>query len=117
MCEQPVPCQCTLDRREQLRAEHAARSDTLGKLAYRLSETNQISEAERDLLYRQAEQEWDDAIHVASPDDPLRSLCGSYGRNLADLPDRPDGASGCWTCLHQADELAGASSSRELATV
>ncbi len=106
MCDLPVPCKCTLERRAALRAEHIERSDALRAIAYRLSQSGQITEPERDLLYMQSEQEWDDAIHIASPDDPLRSLCGQYGRNLADLPEKPDGASGCWGCLQRADQLA-----------
>lgn len=106
MCNKPIPCQCTIDRRIELRAEHIQRHDSLSGLAYRLGSSGAISDEERDLLYAQAEGEWDDAIHIASPDDPLRSLCGAYGRNLADLPDRPDGSSGCWTCLTVADKIA-----------
>lgn len=106
MCDLPTPCGCTLANRTKLRAEYMQRSDAISTLAYRLSRAGQITEEERELLYRQAEQEWDDAIHIASPDDPLRSLCGHYGRNLADLPDRPDAAAGCWTCLTKADALA-----------
>lgn len=105
MCDETVPCACTLEKRAKLRAEHQQRSDAYGDLAFRLSSAGQISEAERDMLYAQSEAEWDDAIHIASPDDPLRSLCGQYGRNLADLPDRPDGASGCWGCLQRADKM------------
>lgn len=106
MCDKTIPRECTLERRFELRREHIQRHDALGDMAYRLGESGAISEAERDLLYAKAEAEWDDAIHIASPDDPLRSLCGSYGRNLADLPGRPDTGSGCWTCLTLADELA-----------
>lgn len=51
-------------------------------------------------------REWDDAIHIASSADPLVSLCGLRARNLADLPERPDSMSGCWTCLIEADKLA-----------
>lgn len=108
MCDETVPCRCTLERRFELRREHIQRHDALGDMAYRLGESGAITEAERDLLYSQAEAEWDDAIHIASPDDPLRSLCGSYGRNLADLPERPDSGSGCWTCLTRADEMKAA---------
>lgn len=104
MCDLPVPCQCTLERRARYRAEHIARHDALRAITLRLGD--QMTEDERDVLYRQADQEWDDAIHIASPDDPLRSLCGQYGRNLCDLPERPDGGSGCWTCLQRADEIA-----------
>lgn len=106
MSERIVP-RCIAERRAALRAEHITRHEALGSLAYRLSTCGYITEEERDLLYTKAEEEWDDAIHVASPDDPLRSLCGSYGRNLADLPDMPDAGSGCWTCMHKADELQG----------
>ena len=108
MCDLPVPCKCTLEQRAKSRAEHIERSDALRSMASRLALVGQISHAEIDLLYRQAEHEWDDAIHIASLDDPLRSLCGQMGRNLCDLPDRPDGGSGCWTCLQRADELAPA---------
>lgn len=104
MCDKSVPCQCTRDRRVELRAEHIQRSDALSALAFKLSEAGQITEAECDLLYAQSENEWDDAIHIASADDPLRSLCGLYGRNLADLPERPDPWSGCWSCLQKAKE-------------
>jgi hypothetical protein len=108
MCDAPVPCECTLERRAKLRSEHIERSERFSGLAYRLSVAGEITEEERDLLYAQSEREWDDAIHIASPDDLLRSLCGQYGRNLCDLPERPDGGSGCWTCLQRADELAPA---------
>ena len=114
MCDKPVPCQCTLDRRAELRSQQIARSEQFANLAHRLAEAGQITDEERDFLYTQAESEWDDAIHIASPDDPLRSLCGSYGRNLCDLPERPDSWGGCWTCLIRADELAPATP--ELAT-
>lgn len=106
MCSLPVPCQCVLEKRAKRRDDHMNRSQALEDIAYRLSEAGQITEAERDLLYEQALSTWDDAIHIASPDDPLRSLCGHYGRNLTDLPDRPDGMSGCWTCLGEADKLS-----------
>jgi len=114
MCDKPVPCQCTLDRRAALRAEHIKRHEAFLELAYRLSWSGAVSDEERDLLYRQADEEWDDAIHIAAPDDPLRSLCGSYGRNLCDLPERPNSGSGCWGCLQRADELA--KPERELVT-
>jgi hypothetical protein len=114
MCDRPVPCACTIEQRAKIRAEHIERSDTLRDLAFRLHEGGHASEAEVELLYRQSMEEWDDAIHIASPDDPLRSLCGKEGRNLADLPDRPGGGSGCWTCLLKADELAP--QSKELVT-
>ena len=99
-------CDCPLEKRAKRRAEHMQRHDDLAALAYRLHKTGAVTEAEAHLLYQQAESEWDDAFHIASPDDPLRSLCGLYGRNLFDLPERPDGGQGCWTCLHRADELA-----------
>lgn len=114
MCELPVPCACTLEQRDARRAQHIERQDALRAMWSRLLEAGQLSEAESDLLIHQIESEWDDAIHIASPDDPLRSLCGSYGRNLCDLPERPDGMSGCWGCLQRADELAPAE--REMAT-
>jgi hypothetical protein len=104
MCDNPTPCACTIERRKTLRAEAIARSDAFRDLARRLH--GQITDDEAMLLYRQAETEWDDAIHIAAPSDPLRSLCGQLGRNLADLPERPGGGSGCWTCLQRADELA-----------
>lgn len=114
MCDDAVPCQCTLDRRAKARTEHVERSDAFRTLAFRLLSAGHATEAEGELLYRQSEQEWDDAIHIASPDDPLRSLCGKYGRNLADLPDKPDGGSGCWGCLQRADALT--TTARELVT-
>ena len=115
MCEEPVPCACTLERREKLRAEHIARSDGLSKLAYRLRADKQISEDEAMLLYAQAEHEWDDAIHIASPDDPVKSLCGHEGRNLVDLPTMPDSWSGCWTCITKAEEILPKKEEREYA--
>lgn len=114
MCDEPVPCACTLERRAQLRDEARARSNTLSDLAYRLRKAEQISEGETMFLYAQAEAAWDDAIHIAATDDPLRSLCGLYGRNLTDLPERPGGGEGCWTCLHKADELAAVEQQKEL---
>lgn len=96
---------CVREHRIKIRAEHIARHDALSALAYRLHTAGQISEDEAMLLYRKAEEEWDDAIHIASPDDPLVSLCGHRGRNLADLPTIPDGGSGCWTCIGKALEL------------
>jgi hypothetical protein len=114
MCDNPVPCQCTLEKRVKTRREHMERSDRLGKLAHSLWKAEAISEEDRDLLYMQAESEWDDAIHIASSDDPLRSLCGLYGRNLMDLPERPDSWAGCWGCLTIADKTA--TSEPEMAT-
>jgi hypothetical protein len=108
MCDLPMPCQCTLERRATNREEHIQRQDALRAMWSRLRDAGQLSEVEDALLIRQIEQEWDDAIHIASPDDPLRSLCGQYGRNLADLPEKPDSWGGCWTCLQRADELAPA---------
>lgn len=106
MCDQTVPCACTLEKRAKARAEHIERHEALGRLAYDLYQSAAITEDEMYLLFGQAEREWDDAIHIASPADPLRSLCGLRGRNLADLPERPDSWAGCWTCLIKADELA-----------
>ncbi len=105
MCDEPVPCACTLERRIKLREQHIKLRDDLSSLAYRLHKDGHIDDNEMWLLYSRAEDAWDDAIHIASSDDPLRSLCGQFGRNLTDLPDRPDGGSGCWTCLMKADEL------------
>lgn len=113
MCDLPTPCSCTLEKRAKLRAEHIARADRFSSLAYRLRGADAITDDEALLLYQQAESEWDDAIHIASLDDPLRSFCGHYGRNLCDLPERPDGATGCWECLRRAEALAP---TRELAT-
>lgn len=112
MCDDPVPCPCTVERRSKLRGEASQRQDDLRAMWSRLRSAGQLTAAEDELLVRKIEEEWDDAIHIASPDDPLRSLCGSYGRNLTDLPERPDGASGCWGCLDRADAV---SSARELA--
>jgi hypothetical protein len=105
MCDLPEPCECTLTKRVALRTEHIARHEALSHLAFRLSKTAVITDAERDLLYRQAEEEWDDAIHIATPGDPLRSLCGMLGRNLVDLPECPDTWAGCWGCLDRAAKL------------
>ncbi len=105
MCDKPVPCACTLEKRDKLRKQHIAKSEAFRDLAYRLHTAGHISENEAMFLYAESEAAWDDAIHIASPDDPLRSLCGQYGRNLADLPERPDSWGGCWTCLTKADEL------------
>ena len=46
----------------------------------------------------------DDAIHIAAPWETRSSLCGQWNRrNLATLGEaRPDGGSGCWTCLMAA---------------
>lgn len=114
MCENPVPCACTLETRARLREQHMARADAFSKLAYRLRGEGHITEDEAYLLYRQSESEWDDAIHIASPDNPMLSLCGNLGRNLVDLPERPDSWGGCWTCLMRADEIAPVA--KELAT-
>ncbi len=114
MCDEPVPCACTLEQRDARRAEHIKRQDDLRAMWSRLRDAKQLSDAESELLIHQVEREWDDAIHIASPDDQLRSLCGQYGRNLCDLPERPDGWAGCWQCLTNADKLASAE--REMAT-
>ena len=106
MCENPVPCACTLEKRSAARREHIERHASLARLGFDLYAAGQITEEERDLLLYQSEREWDDAIHIACPDDPLVSLCGLRGRNLADLPERPGGMEGCWTCLIKADSLA-----------
>lgn len=108
MCDLPTPCACTLEKRARLRDEHMQRQDVLRAMWSRLRAARQLSEAEDALLIRQIEQEWDDAVHIASPDAPLRSLCGQFGRNLCDLPERPDSWAGCWTCLTLADALAPA---------
>jgi hypothetical protein len=53
--------------------------------------------------------EADDAIHLRNPDDSSLTLCGQYApgvMNVVDLPERPDGVSGCWACLQRADEIA-----------
>ena len=113
MYDLPEPCGCTLKKRAELRDEHMKRSGELSKLASRLCKAGAITDDEAALLYQQSEEAWDDAIHIASPSDPLRSLCGSLGRNLVDLPERPDGMSGCWGCLVRADAEAD---QRELAT-
>lgn len=105
MCENPVPCACTLERRKKATARHIARQEVLSDMWYRMHKSGQLSEEESRLLQQKVEEEWDDAIHIASPDDPLLSLCGSYGRNLMDLPERPDPWSGCWGCLQRADKL------------
>jgi hypothetical protein len=104
MCDKPVPCACTIEQRAKIRAEHIARSDALEAIVRRLGD--QLTEDEALRIYSAAMEEWDDAIHIATPGEPLRSLCGKMGRNLADLPDRPDGGSGCWTCLTKADKIA-----------
>jgi hypothetical protein len=109
MCDAPVPCQCTLERRAEARKECIARQEALLAVIRRLRDLKvPLSEKELVLLLDKAEEEWDDAIHIASPDDPLVSLCGRRGRNLADLPDRPDSWSGCWGCLTRADALESA---------
>lgn len=114
MCDKPVPCDCTRRSRASLRAECIARQDALRALWSRLRSAGQLSEKEDELLMWEAEGAWDDAIHIASADDPTRSLCGQYGRNLCDLPERPDGGSGCWTCLARADALATETATQEL---
>ena len=75
-------------------------------IAYRLRQEGR--EEDSDLLYALGQGIWDDAIHIASPANGHVSLCGERGRNLAPLNERPDGWAGCWTCLHEADRLAGA---------
>ncbi len=105
MCDEPVPCQCTLDRRVELRRQHIELHDRLSNLAYRLWKEGHVNEEERDVLFSQAEEAWDDAIHIADPTDPLRSLCGSYGRNLCDLPEVPDKWGGCWGCMDRAAKM------------
>jgi len=59
-------------------------------------------EAERDRA--KALDTMDDAIHVAAPWEPRKSLCGQLGRrNLAPLDGpSPDGWEGCWSCLDVA---------------
>ena len=115
MCENPVPCACTLEKRAKARAEHMQRHDALGRLAHDLYTSAAITEDEMYLLYRQAEKEWDDAIHIASPNDPLVSLCGLRGRNLSDLPERPDSIGGCWTCLIKSEPETGDAGAAHLA--
>jgi hypothetical protein len=105
MCENPVPCACTLEKRKQATYAHIARQNVLSDMWYRLHKSGQLSEEESRLLQQKIEEEWDDAIHIAASDDPLMSLCGSYGRNLVDLPERPDAWAGCWSCLQRAEKL------------
>jgi hypothetical protein len=86
--------------------EYILRQNRLSDLTYRLSEENRISREEALMLYRAAESEWDDALHIAAPWDRRVSLCGNWGRNLCELGGtRPDGLQGCWTCLQTAEWL------------
>jgi hypothetical protein len=62
------------------------------------------AESKEVLVDAMNECSWDDAIHIAAPWEPRSSLCGNWNRNLVSLDaKRPDGMSGCWTCLMAAD--------------
>lgn len=115
MCDEPVPCACTLARRKALLKKHIERHDQWNALASKLRAAGAVTDDEALLIYMQAEQEWDDAVHIASPDDPVKSLCGHEGRNLVDLPTFPDSWSGCWTCLTRAEKLLPKKEEREYA--
>jgi hypothetical protein len=64
-----------------------------------------MSEAQRKVLLDAVNHiAWDDAIHIAAPWNEAVSLCGEWFRNLAPFQGgRPDGVSGCWTCLQTAE--------------
>ena len=58
MCENPVPCACTLEKRSAARREHIERHASLARLGFDLYAAGQITEEERDLLLYQSEREW-----------------------------------------------------------
>lgn len=98
-------CNAICDQHKKEMRRHQERQRALIDLAYRLREAGDIEAS--DLLYAVGEDEWDDAIHIASPLDGHVSLCGLRGRNLAQLDGEwPDSGSGCWGCLGLAERLA-----------
>jgi hypothetical protein len=102
-------CDATCDPHLKEVRRRIAMQDAVSDLAYRLHKNGAITEEEAMQLYDISEELWDDAIHIASPLDGHVSLCGARGRNLAPLAgERPDGLSGCWTCLQTADRLSTA---------
>jgi hypothetical protein len=83
------------------------KQETLRGCVGRLRRERLVSEDEEALLWSAVEETWDDAIHVAAPWEPHSSLCGGWGRNLVALDaERPDGMSGCWTCLMAAEWIS-----------
>ena len=79
--------------------------DQRERVLYHLYSRKDMSAEQRDVLLAALNRmSWDDAIHIAAPWEPRSSLCGNWDRNLVTLEDdRPDGISGCWTCLRAAD--------------
>ena len=63
-----------------------------------------VAEAER----RAEQDEADDAIHIAAPWEPRKSLCGQWNRrNLAPFEEPPSGGEQrCWSCLDAGKWLA-----------
>lgn len=57
MCDQTVPCACTLEKRAKARTEHIERHETLSRLAYDLYKNAAITDDEMYLLFGQAERE------------------------------------------------------------
>lgn len=109
MCDLPVPCACTIEERTIRRREHQERAVMIESIAGRLARSGAITDPEACVLFSLAEREWDDAVHIASPDDPLRSLCGLYGRNLVELPNVGyHGGQECWTCFYHESVVANA---------
>jgi len=52
--------------------------------------------------------EMDDAVHMAAPWEPRKSLCGQWNRrNLVPRDNRPDPWAGCWSCLQADDWIRG----------
>jgi hypothetical protein len=78
--------------------DDATVSDDLSVLLARVAELEFERDEAKDL------DAMDDAVHVASPWEPRKSLCGQWNRrNLAPL-DRTglDEGSGCWSCMDAA---------------
>lgn len=102
---EPIPfpaAECSPHRANVLAA--MKKQDELRKVGGILWEGG--DEEEAMIVYSASEEAWDDAIHISNPADPLRSLCGSLGRNLVLLEGpRPDPWGGCWGCLSRADQL------------
>jgi hypothetical protein len=60
----------------------------------------------------------DDSIHLATPWEPRMALCGAWtplNMDRRDPTKRPDGMSGCWTCLQADDWLRVNSDTLKLA--
>lgn len=71
---------CHLDRVR----EAICKADQQQNVLYRLYKRGDISDEQKEVLVDMMNLvAWDDAIHIAAPWESRSSLCGQWGRNLA----------------------------------